>query len=491
MEWSDIPEPVVDLVTVHAPQAVAVILLLLGGAAVAMLVRAALRRGLAALRLNDRLQQASGSHLDAEDGVARVGFYVVWLVVGIALANALNLELVTEPLQALVTPILGFLPGLLGAVVLGGLAWVVATVAREVTLRGLRSTRLDDRLAEAAGTTVSESLASVLYWLVILLFVPPILDSLGMESLLAPVQSMFGSALAFLPNVFAAALIAAVGLGVGHILRSMTTNLLSATGLDSAAKEAGLDNVVPSRLLGTVVQVAVVVPAVVAALDALRIEAISAPATAVLDTMLSAIPDLLVAGAILGCTWLVTRLVVPLVVSFAAGAGADGWPERIGLDGAMGERPLSEVLGRTVGVGAMLFAAVEAADQLGLDQVGTWAGVLVTFAGQVLLGGAILLVGLQIARWVGQTIERSGGQHAAFLATLARVVITGLVLAMGLDAMGVAETTVNLAFGLTLGAAAVAVALSFGLGGREPAGRLVAHWLDRFHQPSADVSDEA
>jgi hypothetical protein len=41
---------------------------------------------------------------------------------------------------------------------------------------------------------------------------------------------------------------------------------------------------------------------------------------------------------------------------------------------------------------------------------------------------------------------------------------------------------VNTAFGLTLGGVAVAVALSFGLGGREAAGRQMEHWLTRFRQ---------
>ncbi len=62
---------------------------------------------------------------------------------------------------------------------------------------------------------------------------------------------------------------------------------------------------------------------------------------------------------------------------------------------------------------------------------------------------------------------------------MARVAILALVIAMGLRAMGIADDIVNLAFGLTLGAAAVAAALSFGLGGREAAGRQMEYWLSR------------
>ena len=55
----------------------------------------------------------------------------------------------------------------------------------------------------------------------------------------------------------------------------------------------------------------------------------------------------------------------------------------------------------------------------------------------------------------------------------------GLVLAMGLKAMGIADSIVNLAFGLTLGAVAVAFALSFGLGGQEAAARYLRRLQDK------------
>jgi hypothetical protein len=50
---------------------------------------------------------------------------------------------------------------------------------------------------------------------------------------------------------------------------------------------------------------------------------------------------------------------------------------------------------------------------------------------------------------------------------------------MGLKAMGIADSIVNLAFGLTLGSVAFAFALAFGLGGRQPAERLLTDLLDK------------
>jgi hypothetical protein len=44
--------------------------------------------------------------------------------------------------------------------------------------------------------------------------------------------------------------------------------------------------------------------------------------------------------------------------------------------------------------------------------------------------------------------------------------------------MGLADTIVMMAFGLILGAAAVATAIAFGLGGREAAARILERWAD-------------
>ena len=48
--------------------------------------------------------------------------------------------------------------------------------------------------------------------------------------------------------------------------------------------------------------------------------------------------------------------------------------------------------------------------------------------------------------------------------------------------MGIADDIVNLGFLLTFGAVAIAVALSFGLGGREAAGRQMEHWLSKLRK---------
>jgi len=48
---------------------------------------------------------------------------------------------------------------------------------------------------------------------------------------------------------------------------------------------------------------------------------------------------------------------------------------------------------------------------------------------------------------------------------------------MALRQMGLANEIINMAFGLLLGALAVAIALAFGLGGREIAAREMEKWF--------------
>ena len=89
----------------------------------------------------------------------------------------------------------------------------------------------------------------------------------------------------------------------------------------------------------------------------------------------------------------------------------------------------------------------------------------------------IIIVGLWISRLAYDTIKGLSGTNTIFFASLARFAILGLVFAMGLRAMGIADDIVNLAFALTLGSVAVAVALSFGLGGRDAAGKQMENWF--------------
>ena len=105
--------------------------------------------------------------------------------------------------------------------------------------------------------------------------------------------------------------------------------------------------------------------------------------------------------------------------------------------------------------------------------------MFIYFGANILLGAVILVIGFWLANIVANIVQRGEYNSSRWLANLVRVLIMGLVVAMGLRAMGIADSIVNLAFGLTLGAVAVAFALAFGLGGRQPAERVLTDLIDK------------
>ena len=465
------------------PNVVGAVIILVVGWIVALIIRAAVRKALGLLRLNHHLRTSTGSAMDVEGGIAAGLYYLIFLLVLIAFFNTLHLELVSTPLKTLADQVFAYVPKLVAGLVLLLVAWVLAVLVRTAITKLLATTTLDERLSLGASMRpISESIGNALYWLIILLFLPAVLGALELQGLLGPVQAMVHKILAIVPNIVAASIIGIAGWWIAKIVRELVSSLLATAGTDQVGARVGLQGTMTlSRLIGLVVYILILVPALIAALDALQIEAVTTPAKHMLDQLMSAIPNIFAAGIILGVAFLVARLVSSIVSALLGGMGFDRLPAALGLGRAFEAGPTpSQFVGRVIVFFVMLFAVVEAAGRLGFTQVSALVSVFIKFGSDVLLGVAIIGAGFWLATLAYQAIVGAQVDGARTMASIVRVAILGIVVAMGLRAMGLANDIVNLAFGLTLGAVAVAVALSFGLGGREAAGRQMEHWLSRW-----------
>lgn len=469
----------------HIPTILGALAILIVGWLVAVIARAGVRKSLSLLKVNSRISETTDDRMDVEAAIALGVFWLIILVTLIGVFNTLNLELVSNPFNQLLSKVLGYLPNLLAGALLLVVGWVLATLLRALVSKALASTTWDQKLSAHAGMEpMSKSVGNVLFWLTMLLFVPAILGALDLQGLLQPVQGMIDKTLAMIPNIFAAIAIGFIGWLVARVLRGLVANLLAAAGIDRLGQSVGLNESVRlSHLVGTLVFIFVFIPSLIAALDALQVQSISQPATDMLALILEAVPNILAAAIILIITWYVAKFGSEIVSRLLSGMGFDGMPDRLGFSYAF-KKPFtpSGLVAGIIVFFAMLFAVVEAANRLGFGQVRDLVGMFIGFGGDVLLGGAILVIGFWLAGIAYQAIDKSSGEKTAGLAQVARLAILGLVIAMGLRAMGIADDIVNLAFGLTLGAVAVAVALSFGLGGREAAGRQMEHWLSKWRK---------
>ncbi len=479
------------------PSLVWAIVILVGGWLLALIISAAIGKLLSKTSVDNTLAERLGFK-DAsagnavEQGVSRAVFWIIMLFVLVAFFEALGLTIVTNPLNSLLTQLALFVPNLLGAGVLLLVAWVVATLLRFVVSKGLGMLKLDDRLGQQAGLQagqqppLSETVANVIYWFVFLLFLPAVLGALDMQGLLGPVQDMVDTLLGFLPNVLGAAVILLVGWFIARIIRQIVVGLLVAVGVDKLGQRVGLgaagETQSLSGIVGLVIYALILIPAIVSGLNALQIDAISRPATDMLTSLLAAVPNVFGAMIIIAAAYIIGRLVAGLVTNVLAGVGFNKVLGLIGLgsaEPAEGQVTPSEIVGYLVLIGLLIFAAIQAAEILGFAVVASLVADFLVFASQVLLGIIIFGLGLWLANFAHKVIMSTAGTNANLLAQAARLAIIVLAAAMGLRQMGVADDIVNLAFGLLLGAIALAIALAFGLGSREIAARETENMLSQ------------
>ena len=459
----------------------AAIVILLVGWIIALIVAAGVKKLLQKLNTNHRLSSATGHTPNIENLISKLVFWFVIILAVVGALNVLNISGVSDPFSNMVSRVLAFIPNLLAAVAVGFIGWILAGLVKAGLTNVLARTEMDEKLSNEVGVgSLSSNIGEIFYWLVLLLFLPIVLSILGLTGLLIPVQNMVNEAVAYLPNLLIAGVIIFVGYILAKIVRGIVEGLSNSLGLQTQAEKIGLfKNSNVSKFLGSFVFAIIIITALIVAFEALGIEAISQPATAMLNQIMYAIPQIIAAGLILIVAYVVSRFVGRLVAELVSGAGVDEIPMKLDVQRFLGKTRVSDIIGCLIVFFTMLFAVSEAADRLGLEQVSVLIAMFIQFGASILLGAVILVVGFWLANVVANVIQRGEYNSSRWLGNLVRILIMGLVIAMGLRAMGIADSIVNLAFGLTLGSVAVAFALAFGLGGRQPAERLLSDLLDK------------
>lgn len=487
-------DQVAQSIGIYVPNLIGALLVLVVGWLVALIIAAIVRGILRGTKLDERIAswivgKEGAKTLDVEGLVSKGVFYLVVLFVLVAFFETLGLTVVAEPLNQLLLQIFEYMPRLFGAGLLLFVAWVIASISKLVILRVLSTAKIDKRLEEKAGiheekkAPLTNTLGDAVYWVVFLLFLPAILDALAVEGLLGPVQSMVSQVLGFLPNIFAAALLLLVGWVAARIVQRIVTNVLAAFGVDRLSEKAGISQVLGTQrlsdVLGLVVYILILIPVLIAALNALALEAITNPASNMLDTILGAFPAIFAAGLVLVLAYMVGRVVTGLITNLLVNIGFNNMLSKIGLGkkAVAGSQTPADVVGYLVLVAIMLFALIEAFGLLGFELLAVLTAEFVVFAGHVIFGLVVFAIGLYLANVAAKTVEVSKVQQAGALASLARISILLLAGAMALRQMGLANEIVTLAFGLILGSVAVAIALALGLGGRDVAERHLEGWI--------------
>lgn len=380
------------------------------------------------------------------------------------------------------TAIQDYAPQVLAAIVILAVGWLVAALVSWVVRRLLHRVGLDERIARSVGgdggTSTATSIASATFWIIMLLAVVAALEALAFEVVTEPLSNVVSTLLGFVPHLIAAVAILFIGYVIARVLQGVGENVTSAVGIDRLGERAGItqgDGGTPrlSQTIGLIIFALILIPAIVAALNALQIDAVAEPTSAMLTTMLGAVPSIFAATVLLVIAYLVARIVAQLVAGILAGLGLDALPGRLGMNPNQAQvagRTPSQVAAGILFAVIMLLASLEAAQLLGFAALATLISAFLVYVGQVLVGLLIIGIGIWVANLVTAAIRASNVPRAALMATIGRLAIIVLAVAIGLGEMGIAEGIVLIAFGLPLAALAIGLAIglgvAMGLGGR-------------------------
>lgn len=470
------------------PELLLAIVILVVGYILAKVLENLTRKALSKAGLDERVgikKDEEKSKWTPERIIAKVVFFGVLLLAFLIIFEFMNVPAITEPFSQIYEGFSGLIIGVIKAGLILLVAWVIATLLKKgIQMAGhrLNLSKLMEKTGQES-TSVNQTkwvdtVANIVFYLVLLLALPAVLDALGLRGISGPFEDLLNSFLGFIPKLVAAALIFAIGYVVAKIVRDILTKFLEAAGLDRLAERFHLSEYVKgsslAKAIGTIVFIFIMIPVTISALEALDIRGISEPAIAMLNDVLVMIPDILVAIILVLVGVFVARWLKGVVVSLLENLGVNSLAQKMGFGERASSMSIAQVVGVIVQVIVILLFVSEALQVANLEFMASLATAIFAYLPMVIAALIILAVGFWLAnmaeRLVGSVLVDGAGQPSA-LRYVAKYAILGLVFFMAISQLGIAPMIVNTAFLLILGAVALAFGLAFGLGGRETAAR--------------------
>src|SRR5262245_27072234 len=211
------------------------------------------------------------------------------------------------------------------------------------------------------------------------------------------------------------------------------------------------------------------------------------PVRSVLQQIGVFLPRLLVALGVLIAGWLLAKGARFAVVKGLRAFNFHVLTERAGIDGFLQqggtERDTTDLFGVIVYWLVMLAALIVAFSGLGLTQVTDLLTRVVLFLPKVMVALLVLIFGAYFGRFVGQAVttymRNAEIADAELLGHIVQYAIVAFVILLAVDHLDVGGGLIQHTFLILLSGVVLALALSFGLGGRDRAAQLLERWFPR------------
>lgn len=393
--------------------------------------------------------------------------------------------------------LVGELPNVLKAILLLLLAWGVAVVARLIIQKvfvkigvGKALSKLPLFKDESQAESVLEQVGNLVYFLVFILFLPAVFNAINMTEVSTPISNMMSQFLNYIPNIIAAGIIIVVGVFVAKLVKELFRQFFDTLNIDrllqkvNPDKDTDADDKTKVRLsviLSNVIYIFVLIPFITIGLEALNIDSISRPIQAVLNDVVTMIPNIFVAIVLVIAGYYIGKVLGNLLSNLLDGVGIGKVFQSLGLN--KDKEPkfnIAKSLGILVQVLVVLFFTVEALHVINLEVLNSIGHAVIAYLPFLLSAVIILGAGLFLANIIGNWIENNTSSKLS--AILIKAVIIVFAVFMTLEQLHFATNIVNKAFLLILGGLMIAFAVSFGLGGREFAKNMLAKVQQKFEK---------
>ena len=207
---------------------------------VAKLISGLVRKVLGKTNLDERLSKLLGKDsAGAEKGIATFLFYLLMLFIVVFALSQAGQEDAVAPLNEILTQILTFIPRLIAAAVIGFVAWIVATLVKNILVGVLSASNVDARLGLEENKPITNGVGMIAFFGIILLMLPTALAALEMDEISQPISDMVDDIFAYIPALFSGIILFAIGYLVALIVQKVLSNVLSSIGVDALPSKLG------------------------------------------------------------------------------------------------------------------------------------------------------------------------------------------------------------------------------------------------------------
>lgn len=199
------------------------------------------------------------------------------------------------------------------------------------------------------------------------------------------------------------------------------------------------------------------------------------------------LPRLAIAIAVLVVGWLLAKGLRLAVVKALRAINVHILTERAGIDNFLQQggtdKDTTDLFGLLAYWAVILAALIVAFNGLGLTQVTELLMRVVLFLPRVLVAMVLVIFGAYFGRFLGNAVKvyfrNVGATDADLLGRFVQWAVLLFVLLLAVDHLQIGGGLIQQTFLILLTGIVVALALAFGLGGRDRAARLIERWFPR------------